>query len=348
MQIADYQSGDELEVCAWLGGRTIAEASAVERLTPDIWRWRYTAHPLQPAPRAVIARRDGQLLGYAAAVPATVLAGGTAHRAVQIHFDAATAEAARPLHDALFERLAGQNVALAFALVGSEHDDLYASMQFTQLFELHARNLYLGLSGVSQRLDKSALMKPFRRFAQGMVSLRPKLVEVPFDEGSIGHLERLFAANRDRDLPEISIERSAPWLAWRYQNRPGKQFRMLQVRRKAGAGIDAIAIVRLFEYEPGRVFIQLMDHTTREGGRRATAWLVGEVAMWGLAERADVLQAYAATGSELDQALLGSGCIRKKRIRNFFARWFGDAASSPLAAPFPTKHVDLCAGVVEL
>src|SRR5262245_57409923 len=128
MQILDYRSGDELEVCAWLGGRTIAEASAVERLTPDVWRWRYTNHPLTPAPRAVIARRDGQLLGYAAAVPATVFAGGAFHRAVQIHFDAASPEAARPLHDAHFERLAGQDVAIAYALVGSEDDELYAAM----------------------------------------------------------------------------------------------------------------------------------------------------------------------------------------------------------------------------
>jgi hypothetical protein len=66
-----------------------------------------------------------------------------------------------------------------------------------------------------------------------------------------------------------------------------------------------------------------------------------------LAERADVLQGFAAAGSELDQALVGSGCIRKKRERTFAARWLGPPLYA-LDRAFPRRHIELRSGDLEL
>src|SRR5690242_6501499 len=136
MQISDYQPGDELEVCAWLGGRTIAEASAVERMTPDIWRWCYTKNPLGAEPLAMIARAEGQLAGYAAAVPSSLIIGGSRRRSAQVFFGVGSPRAFEPLRRALFERIQKHGIELAYGLVGSGYHPLYEALEFVPLFEV--------------------------------------------------------------------------------------------------------------------------------------------------------------------------------------------------------------------
>lgn len=367
MHIVEYRQGDEREICPQAEGASPAiaahpllgrgEPSAWknddvwdvdrrETTTPEIWAWRHRTF-LGRTPCAFVARDGDVMLGHAAALPTTLIAGDRTYRAAQLFFDARVErDAFLALHLALFEQLRAEGTEIVYAIASEGEMTAYQTLELAPLFEVHARNLYLGLSSVSPRLDQQAL-GIVRRIAREARRIRTKLIEVSMDDLALSQAARLFVKSREEEAPALALEKSEAWLRWRYISRPRSDARMLVLRRRAGAGIDAFAIVRTFEIEPGRSVIQLLDHATRKPGRRAMAWLLGEVAMWGLAEKADVLQGYAAAGSELDQALVGSGCIRKKRERVFLGKWIG-RSPNPFIAPFSTRHVDLHSGDVEL
>lgn len=345
MLVTEYVPGDELEVCG--AAARESKETGREALTPALWMWRHVRNPLARAPWAVVARSEGRVLAHAAAVPSLLRIGPSCCAAAQVFFGGLERkEGFRQLHEVLFHRLEREGVEIAYVLADELGLSRYQELGLEPLFQVHARNMYLGLSGVSSRLDRQAL-RPFRRIAREARRIRPKLIEVPPDESTLVQAARLFIAQRESEGPAIALEKGEAFLKWRYLERPGPPFRVLVLRRKAGAGIDAFVILRTEEIEPGRLQIQLFDHATRSGGRRAMARLLGEIALWGLAEKADVLQGFAANGSELDQALVGAGCIRKKRERVFAARVLG-RSEGPLSSPFPSKHVDLHAGDVEL
>lgn len=383
MRVAEYAAGDEHAICArldtqdlvseparprgegssWRGDGTL-DISRPEAVTPALWLWRHgydlRRRPWDPRgqdpqaaagqayqPWAYVAWEGRDLVGHAAAVPSRLLIGGRPHRAAQIFFDRKVErEPFLALHLALFEQLRGDGVEVVYALAQDRDMPAYHSLELLPLFELHARNLYLGLNALSTRLDEQALGL-VRRLAREARRFRTKLIEVTLDDIALAQAARLIAIARESNEPELAIEKEESWLRWRYLERPDTEFRMLVLRRRAGKGIDAFAIVRVFEVEPGRSVIQLLDHATRAPGRRALAWMLGEVAVWGLAEKADVLQGYAASGSELDQALVRSGFLRKKRERTLMAKWIG-RPPTPVTTPFTTRRVDLHSGDVEL
>jgi hypothetical protein len=337
VQIAEYRPGDEAAICA---------ALREDPVTPETWVWRHRTL-VDRSPCAFVAREGDALLGYAGAVQTSVLVGDRIFRAAQIFFDSTTdRETFLALHLALFEQLRAEGVEIVYAVASEEELPAYQSLELTPLFEVHARNMYLGLNKVSPLLDQQAF-RILRRIAREARRIRTKLIEVALDDHAMAQAARLFARSRAEGPPDLALEKGEAWLRWRYIKRPGCEARMLVLRRRAGIGLDAFAIVRTYEIEPGRTVIQLLDHATKKPGRRAMAWLLGEVAMWGLAEKADVLQAYAASGSELDQVLVGSGCIRKKRERVFMGKWIG-RMPSPFVAPFATRKIELHSGDVEL
>jgi hypothetical protein len=366
MHIVEYRPGDEVEICpreddaasfvsahpplargepsTWKND-DVWDVDRRETTTPEIWAWRHRTF-VGRTPCAFVAREGDVMLGHAAALPTSLIVGDRVYRAAQLFFDAhVEREAFLALHLALFEQLRAEGTEIVYAIASEEDMPAYQSLELAPLFEVHARNLYLGLNAVSSRLDQQAL-RIVRRIAREARRIRTKLIEVSIDDLALSQAARLFVKSREHETPDLAIEKSEAWLRWRYVSRPRSDARMLVLRRRAGAGIDAFAIVRTFEIEPGRSVIQLLDHATKKPGRRAMAWLLGEVAMWGLVEKADVLQGYAAAGSELDQALVGSGCIRKKRERVFLGKWIG-RSPNPFVAPFSTRHVDLHSGDVE-
>jgi hypothetical protein len=353
VEVAPYTPGDEREICARAPVSDSGESEDVwdvdprQELTPERFVWRFIRNPLGRSPSVVVARLSGSIIGWAGAVRSSVAIGERSHRAAQLFFDPRTnPHALAPMAVALFERLRSEGVELVYMMATESELELGKRLELCPLFEVHARNMYLGLNKVSSRLDQQAL-RVVRRIAREARRVRTKLYEVPIDDGQLEQAVRLFAANREEERPDLALDKSVDWLRWRFKDVPGSDTRMVVLRRRAGAGIDAFALLRIFELEEKRWVIQLLDHATRHNGRREMAWLLGEVAVWGLAEQCDVLQAYAAQGSELDQALVGSGCIRKKRERQFCARWLG-APLSALDASFPTKHVELRSGDVEL
>jgi hypothetical protein len=353
VQISAYAPGDEQEICqhAPLVGRELGadddvwEVHPDARMTPERWAWRFAKNPLGKGPCVFVARAQGAIVGYASAVESSIALGERSYRAAQLFFDRTMDETAlAQLSVALFERLRGQGVDLVYMTAPLGELAVARRLEMVPLFEVYARNLYLGLNKVSHTLDQQAL-RVVRRIAKEARRVRTKLYEVPVDDSQLEQAVRLFSANREEEQPDLALDKSIEWLRWRYADAM-QDARMVVLRRRAGAGIDAFALLRVFEVEEGRWVIQVLDHATRHNGRRELAWLIGELALWGLAEKADVLQAFAAAGSELDQALVGSGCIRKKRERIFAARWLG-APLRVLDEAFPRKHIELRSGDIE-
>jgi hypothetical protein len=216
------------------------------------------------------------------------------------------------------------------------------ALGFVHTFDVVLRILYLGLGSVSSLLDEAALT-PFRKLAKFARRLRLKLLEVDFEESWLAYAARLFAQRRP-DLA-LAVERSQDYLRWRYRAHPEHRYRLLVLRRNAGVGIDAFVIIRMIEARPGRMYVQLIDHWTRIGERRWTAWLLGEVALWSMAEKADVVQAFAAAGSMLDQVLISTGCIWKKSSLPFMFKSF--AGPEDVQRP-SASAVQLRAGDIDL
>jgi hypothetical protein len=210
----------------------------------------------------------------------------------------------------VLERLAEKGVHLVYAVPTARwSEDVLRALGFVTSFDVVLRNFYLGL-------DDDGL-KSVRRVATLARRIRQKLIEVDFDDTWIAYAARLFDLKRS-DI-SLGVDRSEEYLRSRYR-RGDREYRLLVLRRQAGVGIDGYAVVRLLEHEPGRTLIQLVDHFTKIGERRSTTWLLGEIALWGLAERASVVQAFAADGSVLEHVLIGAGCIRKPLTLPFMVR----------------------------
>jgi hypothetical protein len=206
-------------------------------------------------------------------------------------------------------------VKLIFAVPSARWpQSMLLELGFRSDFEVGARNFYLGLSGISQRLDDR--LQPFRRVAKLARRIRQKLIEVDFDDAWLAYAARLFEQRR----PELafSVDRTEEYLRKTYRKEQGD--RLLVLRRHAGVGIDSFAVVRAFETDSGQRGLRLLDHWTRIGERRSTTWLLGELALWGLAEEFALIQAFAASGSVLDHLLIGAGCIKKPLSLPFFVR----------------------------
>lgn len=192
---------------------------------------------------------------------------------------------------------------------------------FDPAFELCWRSLPLTSLGA---------MRYFARVAR---EVRHKLIEVVIDGDWLHHASSLFAHRRPG--LDFAVARDVASLESRYRT-PGDDYRMLVLRRRAGVGIDAFAILRTFDFDGNKKGVRLIDHWTKQKDRRAMAWLLGELALWGLAERIDVLQAFAVSHSLLDQTLIASGCIRKKSAGSFMIRQLG-GETFPAARLIPDR-----------
>jgi hypothetical protein len=343
MDVRRFQPGDDAELARFYG-RVEGEGSEVPH-RPN-WRWKYLEHPETPKPPLLsLGWKDGGLVGATGAVPVRLIRDGEHARGAQLiepeDFRSVEPEQSLAIARDLVTRLAEERIEYAFAVViGQRSRAMLEALGFEHSFDVQLRNLYLGLGSVSTRLDETAL-NPVRRLAKFARRLRLKLMEVPFEESWMAYAARLFAQRR----PELAfaVERSQDYLRWRYRLHPEHKYRLLVLRRNAGTGIDAFAIARVYEARPGRKYVQLIDHWTRIGERRWTAWLLGEMALWGLAEHADVLQAFAPANSVLDQVLVSLGCIRKVATVPFLTKTLSGSA-----APLLPGAVQLRAGDLDL
>jgi len=239
----------------------------------------------------------------------------------------AGAEFIQPPHSAAFEDAeVGRGLALIEGARGDGIQLLYASpgspgsqailerIGFERRFEVQHRHVYIGVGSLSKRLD--AGLDPVRSFARYAVRMRQCLMEVEWSEGWLGQCAQLFA--RRRPHCDFAVDRDVEYLRTRYAADP--RYRLLVLRRRAGTGIDAFIVVRVHRYKGERQRLELIDHWTRERDKKAMAWLIGELAMWGMAERCDLIQAFAAVGSPLDQTLVAASALRKKDAAAFMVK----------------------------
>lgn len=330
-----------------------ADAELIASLYPqDADRWRAEkawAWRLKGREWAVGARRGDELLGFVAASPMNLCMKGQTVPAARIGggglgFATADPELNSQLLGALVERLReAPDVDLLFSAVTDEHVDMYGEHGFQWLFEVFARNLYVGLEKVSARLSKAAL-DPVRRFATKARRLRPKLTEMPLDEARLAEITEL--TRQDSGGFDLALVKDAEYMRWRFLEDPRAKYRVMTYRAKKGQGITSYALVRRFEPEGGRPILHVDDYWTRRDSRRDFAKLLGEIALVGLSEECDAVRCAAAAGSAYEQTLISVSCIRKKIDRHFMVLRLDDSLSIP--EPFPTQGVRLAASDLSL
>ncbi|MFO0728051.1 MAG: hypothetical protein U1E65_30000 [Myxococcota bacterium] len=317
MRIEAYREEDEIHI----------QGRAPEGL--DRWRWlfgsdRATAllgwsHTALVAARGAVAKDllvDGQVVQGAELISLPIGDVG-----VQLEEEV---EMGRELLD----RLREQGVRVVYAAGASQWPDaVLTRLGFKTPFEFVERTFYLGLGGISRRLDEHG-PHPFRRFAEMARRIRQKLIEVEMDNHWLSHLERVMEECTPQ--PRFCLRRDASYFAFRYRNVPGHQYRLLVLRRQAGTGIDAFAIVETFVPEPGQLGVRLVDHFTRNEDRAGVTWLFGELVMWSLAERASVITGGTGHGTPLDQLFRRTGAIRRAWDAPFWIRALNDEAPPPL------------------
>ena len=74
--------------------------------------------------------------------------------------------------------------------------------------------------------------------------------------------------------------------------------------------------------------------------------LLGEVALWAMTEGAEVLRGFAVAGSNIEQALIGMGGVRKKAERLLVVKRIREDA--PALDSLDVRKVALRAGDLEL
>lgn len=310
-------------------GRTMLgeESSPLTQALESNPRWHWRLHPSShetPSRPYVIAAGDGQTSSaLRMAVPFQFVQDAEVIKGAQLvesdeYKGKLDIEDEESLGRQLMTQLHSSGVHTVIAVPGETWSyDFLRRLEFQHPFDVALRHLYIGLSPVSSRLNQAALA-PFRKLAEAARNLRMKLIEENFDETWLGYAARLF----QQRMPDVhlGVFRDESYLKWRYKDHPERDYRLLVLRRRAGMGLDAFVVVRVLEPRPGRRYIQLVDHWTREGERRSTAWLLGELALWGMAEGADTIQAFAVRGSTLDQVLKAAGCIRKKASFPFMVK----------------------------
>ena len=307
------------------------------------WAWRLGGRDW-----VVGAERGDTLSGFVAASPRRVSLEGRVYQAACVGggglgFADPEPSVNEAMLAALVERLEAEGVELLYAAASDEHVPYYQAAGFQRLFEIYARNLYVGLEKVSSRLSKAAL-DPVRRFAKGARRLRPKLAELPLDEARLAEITEL--VNSDTGGANLGLVKDEAYLRWRYLEDPRAEYRVVTYRSKKGQGVTSFALLRRFEPEGGRPILHVDEYWTRRDSRRDLAKLLGEIALLALSEECDAVRCAAAAGSAYEHVLISVGCIRKKVDRHFMVRSLGAALALP--DPFPTTGVRLVSADLSL
>lgn len=207
-------------------------------------------------------------------------------------------------------------------------ESLLAEGGLLRAFDMVGRQLPLSMG----TRDPDEAPGPVRKLAKLARRLRQKLIEVSPDDTWLNFAYRMFL-QRAPEL-DFALERSAQRLAWRYREHPLRRYRFSVLRRKAGTGLDAFVVWRVVDAGPGSRVLELVDHWTRLGERRSTAWLLGEMALLGLAEEGvDAVLAHAPSGSPLEQTLIASGCILRREHVPVFVKALGTESGAWSSSP---------------
>jgi hypothetical protein len=328
-----------------------------------VWSWRFQSAPsavpndacfvIGEAVRGTGAggpgpiRRSGGPRAWASAVRSDVVAFGNTFRAAQViggdlarlsgdeDFD-------RALYERLFDALAKSGVVLAYGAVEPRLEKHMLALGFHAAVDVSVRSLYLGL-GLSRRMGRESI-NPLRAIAKEAARIRTKLIEVELNAENLKRFREAESLRRNEHC--FAIDKSEAYLRWRYLEDPRSSYRFFIHRRRVGVGLDGYGILSLDASDQGRVEAHLMDHWSREPGRRAHAVFLGEISLWAMTEETEVLRGFAVDGSNVDQALIGMGGMRKKAERTLVVKRLGEGA--PSLDVLDPKNIHLRAGDLEL
>jgi hypothetical protein len=310
-----------------------------------LWSWRFESSG--DGACFALGERPGGPRAWASAIRTEILVSGAPISAAQV----VGGDLARPsgdeafdraLFEALFSELRQSGVKMVYGSIEPRSRKHFAALGFFPLAEVAVRSLYLGL-GISRRIGRDSF-NPLRAIAREAARIRTKLVEVELDAEHLKRFSQGYALRRREH--SFGIGKSESYLRWRYLQDPRVKHRAFVHRRKTGLGLDGFVIVRVEENERGRVETHVLDHWSREAGRRAHAVFLGEVSLWAMTEGTEVLRGFAVAGSNIEQALIGMGGVRKKAERLLVLKRISDDGPAPESLD-PTK-VALRAGDLEL
>lgn len=343
VKVREYRAGDEEGIAE------LFETRSSRRNLLDAWSWRYVDAPGAFDAPAVFVAEQERICGYGSLVRGDLIVAGEKYPAGQIGTGAlgrssGDLDVDSEIIDALVRRARDEGLAYVYIAATERAQPFFESLDFDFVCELNARNLYIGLEGLSSRLSRRAV-SPFRKLAKEARRIRTKITTVPIDDAILATLGRAMAAPEER--VELGIDKSIEQLTWRYKDDPRFDYELWVYRKNAGQGIDACAFVRRYKSETGRTIVHVDEQWTRQSGRRAQAKLFTELAMLGLTEEVDVVRCFAPGGTAREQALLGIGCIRKKVERVLLVQRLDESAPE-LEAPFEAKEIHISAGDLEL
>jgi hypothetical protein len=246
----------------------------------------------------------------------------------------------------VLETLRRAGVRWVYATPGPQWGEgLLAALGLTPLGEAVERSFPLGLGGIGAvvgKLNPGAVFgpNPLRRLATVARGVRNKLIEVELDGVWLEDVERMASSTSAGDA--LALARTPAYLAWRYRDAPGRSYRLLVLRRQAGVGADAAVIVEPFALDGGRFGIRILEHWTRARDLAALTWLLGEVALWSLAEQASQLRAVAVGGTAQERLLLAVAAVRRTQSLPFYWRSLaGDDDPAPDAGALALQAGDL-------
>lgn len=321
-----------------------------EALGGELWDWRFEKSPFatEGTPCFGLLERSGLPHLWVSAVRTEVIAsGGTVPAAQVIGGDLSRLSGDEEVDDRLLspflDRLREGGVKLVFGAVDPKDRAHAEALGFFALTESAVRSLYLGL-GLSRRMGRERSFSPLRRIAQEAARIRTKLVEASLDDETAKRFAQSHAI-RQREH-SFGVHKTDAYLRWRYLEDPRHIYRFFTHRRRAGLGLDGFVVLRREENQRGRVETHVVDHWSREGGRRAHAVFLGEVVLWAMTEEAEVMRAFATQGTNVEQALVGMGGVRKKTERILVLKRLADDVPAPES--LDPKKIDLRAGDIEL
>lgn len=299
------------------------------RFTPEGLRWKYGRNPAG-APLLFELFTGDRLVGHVGGIPQRMWADGREWVAVQsvdilMHSDVRGGSTFLRVLRA-YEKAAAE-AGMAFMFGFPPAGKLLTYLKKQKFREIAApTRMVLGLDGAvavrkglrseaAARLTGPLLTAALRRRAAGKARPRPGFeVEAVAECGP--EFDELW--ERARGGAGVTSVRSAEYLNWRFVKNPQYPFRLFAAR--SGGKLQGFVVLRVAEEEEARVGL-VIDLFAAPGGAAAEA-LVAHAVRHFLEERADMIRAWTADGSEARGAFEKLGFMERDERRTLVAKTY--------------------------
>lgn len=322
------EAGDRITVFRWLGSEPryrvsvpssndreeclgLFERAFGEPPNPDVWEWKYG----EGRGFSTVVRRDGHLVAHYGGVSRRIRFLGAPARAVQI-CDVGVDPAERAV---MTKKGAFTSVAAAYQLNIFGLDDRHVC-GFG--FPNH-RHVVLGeRSGFYAEVETLVEFNWDCRRYWPSIATTARLVRVAEKESLISSLWFAMA----RDLAEaILVERDVPYLQYRYESRPGVDYRIFLVKRRWGIPLGLVVLrfdgdlCRLIDVVgPVANLRRLVQSARQIAGNAGCLKLV----MWITSGKAHLFRSVDAKVQPLDIKIPGNCFVKRVPVETLKKRWW--------------------------